>query len=60
MAVSIAYGILVATLLTLVFLPMLLAFGNTMKVWTLWLWTGIKPEKESVERAVKELNINHE
>jgi len=44
----------------LVFLPMLLAFGNTMKVWTLWLWTGIKPEKESVERAVKELNINHE
>jgi multidrug efflux pump subunit AcrB len=60
MAVSIAYGILVATLLTLVFLPMLLAFGNTMKVWPLWLWTGTKPEKESVERAVKELNINHE
>jgi multidrug efflux pump subunit AcrB len=60
MAISIAYGILVATLLTLVFLPMLLAFGNTMKVWTLWLWTGTKPEKESVERAVKELNINHE
>ena len=60
MAVSIAYGILVATLLTLVFLPMLLAFGNTMKVWTIWLWNGTKPEKESVERAVKELNINHE
>ena len=60
MAVSIAYGILAATVLTLVFLPMMLTLGNSVKVWALWFWTGTKPTKESVERAVKELNINHE
>ena len=60
MAVSIAYGILAATVLTLVFLPMMLTLGNSVKVWALWLWPGTKPTKESVERAVKELNINYE
>ena len=60
MAVSIAYGILAATVLTLVFLPMMLTLGNSMKVWALWFWTGTKPTKESVERAVKELNISYE
>ena len=60
MAVSIAYGILAATVLTLVFLPMMLTLGNSVKVWALWFWTGTKPTKESVERAVKELNINYE
>ena len=55
MAIAIAYGIGIATILTLIMLPMLLSVGNTIKVNTLWLWEGKKPSKESVERAIKEL-----
>ena len=55
MAIAIAYGIGIATILTLIMLPMLLSVGNTIKVNTLWLWKGKKPSKESVERAIKEL-----
>ena len=55
MAISVAYGIAIATLLTLIMLPMLLSLGNTLKVYTLWLWEGKKPSKESVEPAVEEL-----
>ncbi|MBT8195430.1 MAG: efflux RND transporter permease subunit [Bacteroidia bacterium] len=55
MAISIAYGIGIATFLTLVLLPMLLSISNTIKVYLSWLWTGYKPEKESVERAIKEI-----
>ena len=55
MAISIAYGIAIATVLTLVMLPMLLSLGNTVKVYALWLWEGKKPSKESVEPAVEEL-----
>jgi multidrug efflux pump subunit AcrB len=55
MAIAIAYGIGIATILTLIMLPMLLSVGNTIKVYILWLWDGKKPSKESVERAIKEL-----
>jgi len=55
MAISIAYGITIATVLTLVMLPMLLSLSNNIKVHLLWLWTGIKPSPESVERAIKEI-----
>lgn len=60
MAISIAYGITIATVLTLVMLPMLLSFSNTTKVYLSWLWEGEKPSKESVERAVKELKSEEE
>jgi multidrug efflux pump subunit AcrB len=55
MAISIAYGITVATFLTLLFLPLLLSFGNAIKVYATWLFTGKKPEKHEVERAIKEV-----
>jgi multidrug efflux pump subunit AcrB len=55
MAISIAYGIGIATVLTLVMLPMLLSVSNGIKVHATWLWTGVKPSPESVERAIKEL-----
>jgi Cu/Ag efflux pump CusA len=55
MAISIAYGIIIATVLTLILLPILIAFVNTIKVYSLYLWEGEKPSKEEVERAVKEL-----
>ena len=54
MAISIAYGIGFATLLTLVMLPIFLSFSNSVKVSTKWLITGNKVSKEEVERAIKE------
>ncbi len=57
MAISVAYGIAIATFLTLLMLPLMLAFGNNIKVYSRWLWTGIKPTKEEVERAIKELEV---
>jgi len=57
MALSITYGIIIATFLTLLMLPLLLSYVNDAKVHFLWLWTGKKPTRESVERAIKELNI---
>lgn len=55
MAISIAYGIGLATVLTLVMLPLMLSLGNAIQVYFKWLITGKKPEKEEVERATIEL-----
>lgn len=54
MAVSIAYGIGFATVLTLVVLPIFLSFGNWVKRQAKWLWTGQDITKEEVERVIKE------
>lgn len=54
MAISIAYGIGFATLLTLIVLPLFLAFSNRIKRTIKWLFTGRKIAKEDVERVVKE------
>ena len=58
MALSIVYGIILATFLTLLMLPLLLSYSNSLKVYMKWLWTGKKPSRESVERAIKELNTD--
>ncbi|KAB1153155.1 efflux RND transporter permease subunit [Tenacibaculum aiptasiae] len=60
MAISIAYGIVIATFLTLLTLPILLSISNYSKVYTKWLWTGKKPKREEVERAIKELEAENE
>lgn len=60
MAISIAYGIAVATLLTLLMLPLLLSVSNSLKVKIKWLITGNDITKEEVERAVMELEFEHE
>lgn len=60
MAISIAYGIAIATVLTLIMLPMLLSLSNQMKVHALWLWEGKRPSRESVERAIKEIESENE
>ena len=63
MAISISYGIAIATVLTLVMLPLLLSVSNSMKVFIKWLITGNKVLKEEVERAIIESkfdeNENH-
>lgn len=56
MAISIAYGIGIATVLTLIILPVLLSVTNSLKTNSKWLATGDKIEKEEVERAIKEKN----
>lgn len=56
MAISIAYGIGFATILTLLLLPLFLSFSNSAKVGFKWLTTGNKISKEEVERAIKEKN----
>ncbi len=55
MAISIAYGIGYATVLTLLVLPLFLAFSNKFKVLVKWLITGNDVTKEEVERAFKEV-----
>jgi len=60
MAISVAYGIAYATFMTLFLLPLLLSFKNNVKVILKWIWTGDKPTKESVERAIIELESEKE
>ena len=54
MAISIAYGIAIATVLTLIMLPLLLSVSNSMKVGIKWLITDREVTKEEVERAIIE------
>ena len=54
MAISISYGIAIATVLTLLLLPLLLTLSNSIKVGGKWLRTGEMPTKEDMERAIKE------
>jgi multidrug efflux pump subunit AcrB len=60
MAVAISYGIGIATVLTLVMLPLLLSLGNSIKVFIKWLRTGEKVTKEEVERAIIEQKSEHD
>ncbi|NQU85969.1 MAG: efflux RND transporter permease subunit, partial [Mariniphaga sp.] len=55
MAISISYGIVVATFLTLLMLPLLLSLSNSIKVFFKWLRTGEKVTREEVERAIIEM-----
>lgn len=55
MAISVAYGIGVATVLTLILLPTFLLGWNSFRRSILWLWNGgIMPTPEEIEPAVKE------
>jgi len=60
MAISVAYGIAYATFMTLFLLPLLLDLKNNFKVLVTWLWTGKKPTKEAVERAIIEMHSEKE
>ncbi len=60
MAISIAYGIAIATILTLVMLPLLLSVSNTMKVRLKWLKSGNQITKEEVERAIIESKFDED
>jgi multidrug efflux pump subunit AcrB len=55
MAISIAYGIAIATFLTLLILPVYLSLSNSLKVQIKWFLSGKKISREEVEPAVIEL-----
>jgi multidrug efflux pump subunit AcrB len=57
MALSIAYGLAVATLIILVILPVLLLSVNRAKRFLKWWWFDQKPKPEAVEPAFKELSF---
>ena len=57
MAISIAYGIGYATLLTLILLPILLSLTNSIKVTLHWMYYGEKIAKRDIEAPVTEQNI---
>lgn len=54
MAISVSFGLLVATAVNLILLPSLLVVLNRYRVYTAYLWHGYKPTHESVEPAMKE------
>ena len=54
MAISIAYGLGVATFNTLILLPTLLKVMNESSGWLWWLWEGEKKEDEFFEPAIQE------
>ncbi|MEM1325777.1 MAG: efflux RND transporter permease subunit [Bacteroidota bacterium] len=54
MAISISYGIFVATFLTLFLLPQLLSISNEIKMGVHWLKSGDMPKRKEVERAIVE------
>ena len=60
MAVSIAYGIIAATVLTLIILPVFISITNSIKVFFKWLFTGEDVSLEEVERAVIEIQSEHD
>jgi len=60
MAISVAFGIMVATLMTLILLPIFLSFSNFMKTNFVHLWTGKRPAREEMETAIKEMRIDEE
>lgn len=60
MAISISYGIALATLLTLFLLPVFLAANNSLKSTIHWLVTGEKKAPEEFENAIIELKAEEE
>ncbi|MFW6103734.1 MAG: efflux RND transporter permease subunit [Bacteroidota bacterium] len=52
MAISLAYGVFIGTIFILIFFPVLIMLLNDFRVYMKYLWTGEKPERETVEVAV--------
>jgi len=55
MAITVAYGLAIATFVTLIVLPVLIAALNEARRALGWAWNAETPSAESVEPAVKEL-----
>jgi len=51
MAISLAYGVFLGTIFILIFFPVLIMLLNDARVYTRYLWTGVKPSQEEVETS---------
>ncbi len=60
MAISIAYGITIATVLTLLLLPVLLISVNRFKRFLIYVWEGKKLKPEEVEHVIIELKYEND
>ena len=58
MAIAVAYGLFVSTFSTLLILPVLLSLFNDVRRRATKLRTGVMPTAESIESAVRELEID--
>ena len=58
MAISVAYGLIISTISTLILLPVLLSLSNEMRRYWIKLRTGQIPTPEAIESAVRELDID--
>jgi len=54
MAISIAYGIGIATFLTLYLLPLMLYLNNDIKYMWFWFYNGKRPQRHELEGAYQE------
>lgn len=52
MAISVAYGVLFGTVFILLFFPVFILLANDARRYAKWLWTGVKPTREEVERVL--------
>jgi multidrug efflux pump subunit AcrB len=60
MAISIAYGITIATLLTLILLPVFLVSVNKLKRTIIYIWDEKRVTPEEVEHVIKELKAEND
>lgn len=60
MAIAVAYGIGIATVLTLIVLPVILLVLNHIRVWWRHFWYGQVVSHEAVEPAIRELKVDNE
>ncbi|MEL6923127.1 MAG: efflux RND transporter permease subunit, partial [Bacteroidota bacterium] len=59
MAISVAWGLLVITVIILLLLPVLLTVTNRIRVYSLYAWEGEKPDLEMVEPAISDRRSNY-
>jgi len=52
MAISLAYGVALGTIFILLFFPVLILLLNDLRVYSRYLWTGVKPTPEEMETAM--------
>jgi multisubunit Na+/H+ antiporter MnhC subunit len=59
MAISVAFGLMIITVIILVLLPTLLTLSNRVKVFSMGLWEGQMPALEVVEPANENRRTNY-
>ena len=59
MAISVAFGLMIITVIILLLLPVLLIVINRIRVYALFAWEGEKPALELVEPAVANRRTNY-